>query len=130
MEIWCTYHSAEIKEICSHNLLTKIMWNQPIENELNHTIKVRVKFFFFTHSERTHSVEKTRKSLPPKFFHEINSSVKTLVSRNFCQESVRVNLRNLNTTLQWTKYLQITLVILEKNWNASRPFWQSCKCNG
>ena len=47
--------------------------------------------------------KKVKFALTQKIFREINSlvisSVKPLVSRNFCQKSVRVNLRNIQTVL-------------------------------
>ena len=57
-----------------------------------------VAFFSFFH---THSVEKWKIYSHRNFFRQINSLViylvNALLSRNFCQKSVRVNFRNFHT---------------------------------
>ena len=58
--------------------------------------------------QRNTQCGKTRNSLSPKFFREINSlvtslsKIKTLLSRNFCQKSVRENFRNFHIVTQHT----------------------------
>ena len=113
------------KTLFCHYFVSKIPWNQfsPKEyilNRFDEKIHV-IKYLVLTNGANVHvrtkctfhTVENEKFTLTQKIFRQINSLVKPLLSRNFCQKCVRENSRNFHT-VQCT-FVEVTESYCHKN---------------
>ena len=77
-----------------------------------------------------HTMEKRQFSLTEEIFREINSLltylVNSLLSRNFCQKSVRENFRNFHTVLWECQDFSATQILREINFTDKRERERQC----